>query len=138
MRTMFARIRRPVTVQRLRVASEPLRRRLSVSASRRRRQALGRAGQTGEHNLKKSRRRMKLLRCARVFWSSSSAIVRSEPARGSGGLADDEFRGKGDFRNKGSAILDAVEQGLCGDSAHLEEGLVDGRKRRGGESSEGG
>lgn len=64
--------------------------------------------------------------------------MKSQPARGSGGLADDEFRGKSDFRNKGSAILDAVEQGLCGDSAHLEEGLVDGRKRRGGESSEGG
>ena len=63
--------------------------------------------------------------------------MESQPPRGPGGLADDEFRGKGDFRNKGSAILNAVEQGLCGDSAHLEEGLVDGGKRRGGESSEG-
>jgi len=62
--------------------------------------------------------------------------VRSELASGAGGFADDEFRGEGDFRNKGSALLDAVEKGLCGDGAHFEEGLVDGRKRRDGERGE--
>lgn len=62
--------------------------------------------------------------------------MRSELASGAGGFADDEFRGENDFRNKGSALLDAVEEGLCGDGAHFEEGLVDGRKRRDGESGE--
>lgn len=63
--------------------------------------------------------------------------MRSEQAGGASGFADDEFRGEGDFRNKGSAILDAVEEGLCGDGAHFEEGLVDGGKRRDGERGEG-
>ena len=57
-------------------------------------------------------------------------MVRSESAGGASGLADDEFRGEGDFRNKWSAIFDTVEQSLCGDGAHLKERLMDGGKGR--------
>src|SRR5450759_5878126 len=36
-----------------------------------------------------------------VFIQIRGANVRSELASGAGGFADDEFRGEGDFRNKG-------------------------------------
>lgn len=62
--------------------------------------------------------------------------MRSERASGAGGFAEDECRGEGDFLNKMSGILDAVEQGLGGDGAHFEERLVHGCEGRDGERGE--